>query len=57
MKNSMNAEEAPPNKEEVLNIVEEGLKWLEENDSASTEDYIGKLTEYKEKMTPTPPTD
>ena len=56
MKNSMNAEEAPPNKDEVLNIVEEGLKWLEENDSVSTEDYISKLTEYKEKMTPPEPT-
>jgi L1 cell adhesion molecule like protein len=52
MKNAMNNEEAPPNKEEILKIIEEGLQWLEDNESAETEIYVNKLEEYKTKMTP-----
>ena len=52
MKNAMNNEEAPPNKEEILKIIEEGLQWLEDNESAETETYVNKLEEYKTKMTP-----
>ncbi len=52
MKNAMNNEEAPPNKEEILKIIEEGLQWLEDNESADTETYVNKLDEYKTKMTP-----
>jgi L1 cell adhesion molecule like protein len=38
--------------EAALKTVDEGLEWLGENDSASTEEYKGKMKEYEEKIRP-----
>lgn len=57
LKNSMTKkDDSPPTllevKEEVDPIVEEGLKWLEENPKDTTENYKNKLKEYQDKTNP-----
>ena len=39
-------------KQEAEPIIEEGLKWFEENDKATTEEYTEKQKEIQEKMNP-----
>lgn len=39
-------------KEELEPIIEEGLKWIEENDNVDKEDYINKQKELEEKTSP-----
>ena len=39
-------------KKEGLEILEEGLKWLDENDDMNTEEYKNKKNELEEKMKP-----
>jgi molecular chaperone DnaK (HSP70) len=57
-KNSLStkAEGAPPNfdeiKKEIDPVVEEGIKWLEENPKLEVEDYKNKLKEYEDKIKP-----
>jgi L1 cell adhesion molecule like protein len=57
-KNSLStkAEGAPPTfdevKKEVDPVVEEGIKWLEENPKLEVEDYKNKLKEYEDKIKP-----
>ena len=49
-------EDSPPIFEEIKTeidpMVDEGLKWLEENDSASTDEYKAKQKELEEKINP-----
>ena len=56
LKEPENAEQKSPVFDEVKAeaepIVQEGLKWLEENDKASTEEYKNKQKELEEKMNP-----
>lgn len=39
-------------KQEATPIIEDGLKWFEENDKASTEEYTDKQKEIQDKMNP-----
>ena len=39
-------------KKEGLEILDEGLKWLDENDDMNTEEYKNKKNELEEKMKP-----
>lgn len=56
LKEPDNAEQKSPAFDEVKAeaepIIQEGLKWLEENDKASTEEYKNKQKELEEKMNP-----
>jgi len=59
LKNSLTkkeGQEAPPTMDEVKveadPIIEEGLKWLEENDKADTETYKNKQKELEDKINP-----
>ena len=56
LKEPENSEQKSPAFDEVKSeaepIIEEGLKWLEENDKASTEEYKNKQKELEEKMNP-----
>lgn len=56
LKEPENAEQKSPAFDEVKAeaepIIQEGLKWLEENDKASTEEYKNKQKELEEKMNP-----
>tara|TARA_B100000795_G_C22804281_1_gene443861 strand:- start:1931 stop:3868 length:1938 start_codon:yes stop_codon:yes gene_type:complete len=57
LKNSMNkTENSPPTLDEVKvemdPIIEEGLKWLEDNDDADAETYKNKQKELEEKVNP-----
>jgi len=49
---SENTEEISEIKKELDPILEEGLKWLEENDNVSAEDYENKQKEIQEKTNP-----
>ena len=49
---SENTEEIAEIKKELDPIVDEGLKWLEENDNVSAEDYENKQKEIQEKTNP-----
>lgn len=49
---SENTEEIAEIKKELDPIVNEGLKWLEENDNVSAEDYENKQKEIQEKTNP-----
>ena len=49
---SENTEEIAEIKKELVPIVDEGLKWLEENDNVSAEDYENKQKEIQEKTNP-----
>ena len=49
---SENAEETNKIKEELDPIIEEALKWLEENPNASSEDYDNKQKEIENKTNP-----
>ena len=53
-KNSLNDNEKldEETKKEGLEILEGGLKWLEENDEAEMEEYKSKKSEYEEMMKP-----
>ncbi len=53
-KNSLNDNEKldEETKKEGLEILEGGLKWLEENDEAEMEEYKSKKNEYEEQMKP-----
>ena len=50
--NTENAEEIAEIKKELDPIVEDGLKWLEENDNLSGDDYENKQKEIQEKTNP-----
>ena len=56
LKEPENAEQKSPAFDEVKAeaepIIQEGLKWLEENDKASTEEYKNKQKELEDKMNP-----
>ena len=49
---SENTEEIAEIKKELDPIVDEGLKWLEENDNVSAEEYENKQKEIQEKTNP-----
>lgn len=53
-KNSLNDNEKldEDTKKDALEIIEDGLKWVEENDDSETEEYKSKKNEYEEKMKP-----
>jgi len=38
--------------EAALKVVDEGLEWVQDNDSASAEEYKGKMKEFEEKIRP-----
>jgi heat shock protein 1/8 len=50
--NTENAEEIAEIKKELDPIVDEGLKWLQENDNVDAEDYENKQKEIQEKTNP-----
>jgi heat shock protein 1/8 len=50
--NSENTEEIEEIKKELDPIIDEGLKWLEENDNLTGEDYDNKQKEIQEKTNP-----
>jgi L1 cell adhesion molecule like protein len=50
--NSENSEEIEEIKKELDPIIDEGLKWLEENDNLTGEDYDNKQKEIQEKTNP-----
>lgn len=50
--NTENAEEIAEIRKELEPIVDEGLKWLEENDNVNAEDYENKQKEIQEKTNP-----
>jgi len=53
-KNSLNDNEKldEDTKKEGLEIIDEGLKWVEENDDVETEEYKSKKNEYEVQMKP-----
>ena len=50
--NSENSEEITEIKNELDPIIEEGLKWLQDNDNLCGEDYENKQKEIQEKTNP-----